>query len=99
MPTTRNQARKDRRLKVGTRVRFIFGAGEVEAEVVEDRGSLGAGGRQIVRVRLLGDWGASDDGGEDTSFEMPAEELSPVAPAPARRGNRKPRPPAQQPTR
>ena len=100
MSTTRSPSAKRPRRKVGTRVRFLYGAGEVEAEVVEDRGYIGAGRRQIVRVRVFGDWGAADEGGEEHSFEMPAEDLTPVGQAPdRRRGGQMPRHPSRVPNR
>jgi hypothetical protein len=38
---------------LGTRVRIHFPGAELDAEVVEDRGFIGVGGRQLVVVRTL----------------------------------------------
>jgi hypothetical protein len=38
--------------KVGDRVRFKLGAHRVVGRVVEDRGFIGVGGRQLVRVEV-----------------------------------------------
>ncbi|HEY0477418.1 MAG TPA: hypothetical protein VGD37_07825 [Kofleriaceae bacterium] len=40
------------RFKVGDRVRFQLGAHRVIGTVVEDRGLIGVGGRQLVRVEV-----------------------------------------------
>lgn len=40
------------RFKVGDRVRFKLGAHHVVGRVVEDRGSIGIDGRQLVRVEV-----------------------------------------------
>lgn len=40
-------------LSVGARVIVPFPGARIPAEVIEDRGGLGVGGRQIVRVRTL----------------------------------------------
>ena len=58
-----------RRFHVGENVRFTFGTLPVTGEVVEDRGPLGGGGRQIVRVRL------DMDPYDPLFFELPADEL------------------------
>ena len=39
-------------LHVGAKVRFSFGGSDVVATVIEDRGPLGVGGAQVLRVRL-----------------------------------------------
>ena len=58
-----------RSLKVGDRVRFSFGGRRVLGTIVEDRGPLAAGGRQIFAVR------AKLDLAEESVFELPADEL------------------------
>ena len=64
-------------IRVGDHVRFDYGAREVLAEVIEDRGPIGVGGRQIIRVRLIGDeWH-----GAQLDFEVPAEQVTPVTAA------------------
>ena len=59
-------------LRLGDRVRFQIGRNTFHARVIEDRGHLGVGGRQIVRIEVVP---ASDMDGEIERFEMPAEEL------------------------
>lgn len=46
---------KPRGVPLGTRVRVHFPGAVLDAEVVEDRGFIGIGGRQIVVVRVLGE--------------------------------------------
>jgi hypothetical protein len=41
-------------LRVGDRVRFLFGPHPVVADVVEDHGGIGRGGVQLVSVMLEG---------------------------------------------
>lgn len=55
-----------RKLKVGDIVPLHWGNQKVRVIIVEDRGGLGVGGRQIVRLRFL----TGDPGRE---FELPAE--------------------------
>lgn len=62
------------RLRAGERVTFSYRGHVVQAEVVEDRGDIGVGGRQIVRVRF------GEDASDIAEFEMPATELTRVAP-------------------
>ena len=61
--------RRRPRIRVGDRVRFQFGLREATGVVVEDRGPVGVGGRQIVVVEL-------DPGGESVRFEMPVADLT-----------------------
>jgi hypothetical protein len=56
-------------LPVGTIVRVQWPASTMDAEVIEDRGYLGRGGRQIVRVRALEETDLPSD------FEVPSEEV------------------------
>jgi len=60
-------------LHVGDRVRFRLGLRDVEGEVVEDRGSIGARGRKIVRVIVIPPTQEPPD--PDESFELPADDL------------------------
>lgn len=53
-----------------------FGTADVVATIIEDRGHLGVGGRQIVRVRVV-----LEPGVEPLDFEVPAEDLYPLSPA------------------
>jgi hypothetical protein len=48
------KVKKPRGVPLGTRVRVRFPGAVLDAEVVEDRGFIGLGGRQIVVVRVLG---------------------------------------------
>jgi hypothetical protein len=59
-------------------VRIRFGARDVVAEVVEDRGRLGRGGEQIVRVAV------PMDGTDHVELEVTASMASPVEPPPRR---------------
>lgn len=59
-------------LQEGDRVTFRVGHTVFHARVVEDRGPLGVGGRQLVRVEVLED---EDTDEAPRRFEMPAEEL------------------------
>jgi hypothetical protein len=61
-------------LAVGTKVRFKLGGRDVVATIIEDRGPLGVGGVQILRVRLQV---AGTD--EVMEFEVPATEVSAAA--------------------
>lgn len=60
-------------LHPGDQVSFSVGRSVFLAHVIEDRGNLGIGGRQIVRIEVLPD---ADE--EPRRFEMPAEELQPI---------------------
>ena len=63
-----------RRVKVGQRVRFGSLWNRREATVVEDRGFLGSGGRQIVRLRYYVDY-AGDGTLEPEETETAAENV------------------------
>lgn len=65
----RKTTRRSRRLEVGDRVRFRFGARDVVGTIVEDRGLLGAGGRRLFTVRV------QLEATDELIFEMPADEL------------------------
>jgi hypothetical protein len=55
-------------LQVGDRVRYRFVFTDVEAEIVEDRGPLGVGGKRVLGIRYkLGD--------EERYTEVHADEL------------------------
>lgn len=66
-------------LRVGDLVSYSFGPRTVRAKVVEDRGGLGVGGRQIVVIEVE----ETDDGQDPRRFEMPADELTVDNPAAA----------------
>jgi hypothetical protein len=59
---------------VGTKVRFKLGGRDVVATIIEDRGALGVGGTQILRVRLQ--LSGTD---EVMEFEVPATEVRAAA--------------------
>jgi hypothetical protein len=59
-------------LKVGDRVILRVAGSERRGVVVEDRGPLGVGGRQIVAIRV----GKEDEGRE---FEVRADDLERIA--------------------
>lgn len=67
-----NRSAWGRNVKVGQRVTVPYPWGGVPAEVIEDLGKVGMGGRRIVRVRTLEDM-------EEVrrSFDYPAEKLAP----------------------
>jgi hypothetical protein len=66
-------------LHVDDIVTFSFGPRTMRARVVEDRGQLGVGGRQIVVVEVEQQVPATDV----RRFEMPAAELTVVQQAAA----------------
>ena len=68
----RNPSKK--RLAVGTKLRFKLGGRDVVATIIEDRGSLGIGGAQILRVRMQ--VSGTD---EVIDFEVPATEVRTAA--------------------
>jgi len=57
---------------VGSRVKLLWGGHPVEADVIEDRGNLGAGGRRLLRIRLALD---PADVAEPIEFELPAADV------------------------
>lgn len=61
---------------VGAQVRMRFGVKEVVATVIEHRGPLGRGGRQIVRVRFQ-----FEGADEPIELEVPADDVTVVDPA------------------
>ena len=68
--------RPDPHFRVGDWVSFLYGPKKVRAQVVEDRGLLGVGGRRLYRVRL------DLEHGQPSTFELPEEDLE-AAEAPA----------------
>lgn len=56
------------KMRVGDHVSFTIGQTIFHARVVEDRGALGVGGRQLVCIEVL-------NADEPRQFEMPADEL------------------------
>jgi hypothetical protein len=51
----RKKSSKPAGLPLGSRVRVHYPGAVLDAEVVEDRGFIGIGGRQLVVVRVLGE--------------------------------------------
>ncbi len=54
---------------VGQTVQFSFGSSQVQGEIVEDRGPIGAQGRRLFQVRI------ARDPYEAEVFEMPEDEI------------------------
>jgi hypothetical protein len=55
-------------IRIGDKVRLRFGNRTVTGTVVEDRGRIGVGGRQLFRIVVK-------TGDEERALELPAEEL------------------------
>jgi hypothetical protein len=64
------EGKKRAKIGVGDRVVLHLGAEDVLAEVVEDRGHIGRGGRRLLSIRRLG-----MDPETSKPYEVPAEEL------------------------
>lgn len=56
------------RFKVGDRIQFMYMSKPVEGQIVEDRGSIGVGGRHLYRV-------VGQAGSVTRVLELPDEEL------------------------
>jgi hypothetical protein len=69
---------KDGDLRVGDRVSYSIGLSVFHGVVIEDRGHLGVGGRQIVRIEIRP---SNPDEGEVRRTEFPAEFLVRETPA------------------
>lgn len=68
--------KKPGKFRVGQRVRLLYGWRGAIAEVVEDRGPLGVGGRRLYGVRFRVDpW-------NEISTELPEDSLEAVADEP-----------------
>jgi hypothetical protein len=65
-----NGKRPVHRINVGDRVRYETVGGGFKAEVIEDRGNLGVGGRRMLQIRTL-----SEVEGAGVEFPVPEEEL------------------------
>jgi hypothetical protein len=66
-----------RELRPGDVVSFTIGLMHIRAKVIEDRGHLGIGGRQIVRVEMIDD--PYDD--PPSRYEVAAAEVELEQPA------------------
>jgi hypothetical protein len=64
------RSKKKRTVRVGDRVRIRIAALEIVADVVEDRGHIGVGGRHFVAVSFVG------EDGEIEKMDWPAEEMT-----------------------
>lgn len=71
MAKRRNRVRT---VRVGARVKLVFGVAQVTATVIEDRGNLAVGGRRLWRVRL-----DMPDTNEPFELEVPASDLEIIA--------------------
>ena len=58
--------------RVGDRVKLRLGAHDVVATVIEDRGLLGPGGQQLVRVSV------PVEANDNTEFEVSASMVEPI---------------------
>jgi hypothetical protein len=67
---------------VGDRVGLLWSVTPVKGVVIEDRGNRGVGGRRFYRVRIQ-----LDDITDPMETELPAEDLTLMARAPARSRN------------
>jgi hypothetical protein len=65
-----SRSKKRNRLRVGNQVLVPWGRGSIEATVVEDRGDIGMGGRQLVTIRIPPT--TSDD---EIVFEVAADDV------------------------
>lgn len=63
------------RFRVGDKVAFTFAGRRRVARIIEDRGNIGRGGRQLLRVVYVGRGGQFEQ-----SFEVPAEDVTAVRP-------------------
>jgi hypothetical protein len=63
---------KPGRFRVGDRVRLVNGFQGAVAEIIEDLGSLGVGGRRLYTIRLMA------EGVEDMIVDWPEAELEPL---------------------
>ena len=63
---------KPGRFKVGDRVRIVVGYRGAEAEILEDHGPLGVGGRRFYTIRL------HMKGSEDEILDYAEDEMEPL---------------------
>ena len=59
------------KIKVGDTVKFTLAGVVRTARVIEDRGPIGVGGRQLLRVEIVD----PDLGDDAPRFEIPAEQV------------------------
>jgi len=89
MATKPSNVPKRRRFKVGQRVLVQLANQKVRAILIEDRGTIGFGGRRLWRVR---EPGSSDGLVPSQEYEVPAVQLTPL---PVRQTKARPRKPAR----
>jgi hypothetical protein len=77
MPRTRNKKKKLSKVRVGKEVGVLMAGRVLPALIIEDRGHLGVGGRQIVRVELKPSK-YDDEGREPSRFEVSVDALVPA---------------------
>jgi hypothetical protein len=77
MASSRANRQRPPRLKVGQQVTVRMAGETVHAVITEDRGTIGAGGRRLWRVRLAGAASAQEP---PLELEVPADRLTPTAP-------------------
>jgi hypothetical protein len=78
-PLVQNPNLKPGRFRVGELVRIAIGfSGLARAEILEDHGPLGVGGRRYYTVRLM------VEGGDDMLVDWPEDELEPLDAKPTR---------------
>lgn len=71
MAMKKNGRRPVYRINVGDRVFYpTYGGGGFRAEVIEDRGPLGVGGRRMLQIRVLSEYEEAR-----VDFPVPEEEL------------------------
>jgi hypothetical protein len=72
-PTTEAAAR---RFRVGDKVSFRIAGRQRVARIIEDRGHIGRGGRQLLRVVYIGPGGQFQE-----AFEVPADDVTLARPS------------------
>jgi hypothetical protein len=77
MAGNRANSQRPPRLKVGQQVIVRMAAEAVRGVITEDRGTIGAGGRRLWRVRLAAPLSAQEP---PLELEVPADRLTPAAP-------------------
>jgi len=76
-PLTQNPRQSPGRFRVGDRVRMLYQFPGVVAEIIEDRGNIGRGGRRFYTIRFQPDqW-------NEVTVDYPEAELELVTPADA----------------
>jgi hypothetical protein len=71
-PSPQVRGRKPGRFRVGDRVRITRGFPGAQAEILEDRGPIGVGGRHFYFVQI------KMEGTEDISLDYAEEDMEPL---------------------